>query len=44
MLFRPTTLIFRERKRSIDRLTDKNTARWIDRDRRVIDGWIDRDQ
>ena len=23
-------LIFREWKRSIDRLTDKNTARWID--------------
>ena len=27
-------LIFREWKRSIDRLTEKNTARWID-------GWID---
>ena len=24
-------LIFREWKRSIDRLTEKNTARWIDR-------------
>ena len=28
-------LIFREWKRLIDRLTEKNTARWID-------GWIDR--
>ena len=24
-------LIFRQWKRSIDKLTDKNTARWIDR-------------
>ena len=31
-------LIFREWKRWIDRLTDKNTARWIDG---WMDGWID---